>query len=201
LGKAMWKGDTFQPVLSRFSAVLSDGVRYSQERNQMSLDEMVKREVDPKTGRPTNLRALFDYWKERRNAAAFDPKGAFTPEAFRWIASVDVRASDPLSFVFRNHPGYLLGDWSGKTLRQYPNSIHARSLALEYLTCKMVQQASYYEITQTIGSLRRTYMRLLLPVSGGRPSVTRLFYAVRYVRIENGPTVEPLPADSRPPIR
>jgi hypothetical protein len=44
-------------------------------------------------------------------------------------------------------------------------------------------------------------MRLLLPVSGGRPSVTRLFYAVRYVRIENGPTVEPLPADSRPPIR
>lgn len=171
---------------SRFGALLGAGAPYSHERRQLSLGEMVKREVDAATGKPTAVRALFDYWQERRSAAAFDPKGAFTPEQFRWIAWVDVRRPDPMSYVFRKHPGFLFGDWSGKALRDYPNQIHARSLALEYLTCKVVQQPSYYEITQTVGEVRRTYTRLLLPASGRRPSASRLYYAVRYVSIETG---------------
>lgn len=193
---------------SRFGALLGAGAPYSHERRQLSLGEMVKREVDAATGKPTAVRALFDYWQERRGVAAdtahfdpahfdpahFDPKGAFTPDQFRWIAWVDVRRPDPMSYVFRNHPGFLFGDWSGKALRDYPNQIHARSLALEYLTCKIVQQPSYYEITQTVGEVRRTYTRLLLPASGRRPSASRLYYAVRYVSIETG-----LPGGSSPP--
>ena len=181
---------------SRFSALLGADAPYRHERRQLSLDEMVKREVDAATGKPTAVRALFDYWQERRGVAAadsaafdrvhFDPKGAFTPEQFRWIAWVDVRRADPMSYVFRNHPGFLFGDWSGKTLLEYPNQIHARSLALEYLACKVVQQPSYYEITQTVGEVRRTYTRLLLPAGGRRPAVSRLYYAVRYVSIETG---------------
>jgi hypothetical protein len=176
-------------VRNRFSAVLDGGVRYSHSREQFSLDEMVKREVDA-DGRPTAIRILFDYWQERRTAvalppaAAFDPKANFTPDQFRWVSWIDVRAADPMSFVFQSHPGFLFGDWSGKRLREYPNAIHARSLALEYLTCKMIRQPSYYEITQTVGPVRRTYMRLLLPVGDRRQTVSRLHYATRYVSIE-----------------
>lgn len=178
-------------VRNRLTARLQDGGAYSEERNQLTLDEMVKREVDPATGRPTALRQLFDYWQGKREgnatpAGAFDPKGVFTPDEFRWISWVDVRHSDPMDFVFRSHPGFLFGDWSGKALHEYPNEVHARSLALEYLTCKMIQQPSYYEISQTVGTVSRTYMRLLLPVQGMRKPLTRLYYATRYVSFDLG---------------
>ena len=181
-----------QLVRKSFRAVIDGGIDYRQERNQLSLDEMANREIDIDSGRPTTIRKLFDYWHERRTAApppaaTFDPKDSFTPDQFRWISWVDVRAADPMNFVFRNHPGFLFGDWSGKSLREYPNPVHAHSLALEYLTCKMIRQPSYYEITQSVGSVRRTYMRLLLPVSDRRQSVSRLYYATRYVSIETDP--------------
>ena len=38
---------------------------FYQERSTLSLDEMMKREVDPVTGAPTVVRDLFDYWQER----------------------------------------------------------------------------------------------------------------------------------------
>jgi hypothetical protein len=183
------------PQLARnvIRAVLDGGVDYRQERSQFSLEEMMEREVDPENGGPTAIRMLFDYWQERRTAApppaaAFDPKGSFTPEQFRWVSWVDVRAADPMNFVFRHHPGFLFGDWSGKSLREYPNPVHAHSLALEYLTCKMIRQPSYHEITQAVGPVRRTYRRLLLPVSDRRQSVSRLYYATRYVSVETGPS-------------
>ena len=162
----------------------------------------MKREVDPgqrrADGDPDAVRLLAG----RRGAApppaaAFDPKGSFTPEQFRWISWVDVRAADPMNFIFRHHPGYLFGDWSGKSLREYPNPIHAHSLALEYLTSKMIGQPSYYEISQAIGPVRRTYMRLLLPVSDRRQSVSRLYYATRYVSIETGPPDPDVPRPCR----
>jgi hypothetical protein len=174
------------PATPGFGAFLGAGAPYSHTRRQLSLDEMVKREAQAACGGRTSIRALFDYWQERRSPAAFDPKGAFTPEQFRWVAWVDVSRPDPMSYVFRHHPGYLFGDWSGKSLNDYPNQSHARSLALEYLACKVVQQPSYYEISQTVGPVRRTYMRLLLPASGRRPFVSRLYYAIRYVSIETG---------------
>jgi hypothetical protein len=181
-----------QEALPSFGALIGAGAPYSHTRRQLALDEMVKRETDAASGGPTSIRALFDYWKERRNAAAFDPKGAFTPEQFRWISWVDVRRPDPMGYVFRHHPGFLFGDWSGKSLSDYPNQIHARSLALEYLTCKVVQQPSYYEITQTVGPVTRTYMRLLLPAISRRPFVSRLYYGIRYVSIETaGPRRPP----------
>ena len=180
-----------------FGALLGAGAPYSHTRRQLPLDEMVKGEANPASGRPTSIRALFDYWKERRSADAFDPKGAFTPEQFRWISWVDVQRPDPMGYVFRHHPGFLFGDWSGKSLEDYPNQVHARSLALEYLTCKVVQQPSYYEIAQTVGPVTRTYRRLLLPASGRGPFVSRLYYAIRYVSIETGSPTEPAPADSR----
>ena len=187
---------------ARFSALLGTQAPYSHERRQLPLDELVKREADAANGQPTSIRALFDYWQEKRGStAAFDSKGAFTPEQFRWISWVDVGRPDPMSFVFRNHPGFLFGDWSGKALRDYPNQIHARSLALEYLTCKVVQQPSYYEITQTVGQVRRTYKRLLLPATGRRAFVSRLYYATRYVSIETEEGAEASPADIPARIR
>jgi hypothetical protein len=185
-------------IRNRLTAHLQDGGSYSQERNQLTLDEMVKREVNPASGRPTPLRQLFDYWNSKRvgNTApsgAFNPKGLFTPDEFRWVSWVDVRHSDPMDFVLRSHPGFLFGDWSGKALHEYPNDVHARSLALEYLTCKMIQQPSYYEISQTVGSVSRTYMRLLLPVQGLRKPLTRLYYATRYVRYDLGDDESALP--------
>jgi len=175
-------------VRNRVTAVLGNGVAYSQERNQLSIEAMVARETDPASGRPTALRSLFDYWQSRRvgemaPSGAFDPAGAFTPEEFQWVSWIDVRREDPMDFVFQDHPGYLLGNWTGKSVRQYPNEIHARSIALEYLTCKMVQQPSYYEITQKMGPVARTYVRLLLPVQDRHRQVSRLYYATRYIRI------------------
>jgi hypothetical protein len=176
-------------VRNRVAAVLDNGVSYVQERTQLPLDQMVARKVSSVTGKPTALRSLFDYWQSRRAgetvpACAFDPSDAFTPEEFQWVSWVDVRSDDPMDFVFQAHPGFLFGNWSGKAVREYPNEIHAKSLALEYLTCKMVRQPSYYELTQRVGEVCRTYLRLLLPVEDRNRTVSRLYYATRYERIE-----------------
>lgn len=184
-------------VRNRLTTRLQGGGSYTQDRQQLTLDEMVKREVDPETGEPTTLRRLFDHWQSKREGSAtpsgaFDPKGVFTPDEFRWISWVDVRHSDPMDFIFRSHPGFLFGDWSGKALHEYPNQVHAQSIAFEYLTCKMIQQPSYYEISQTVGTVSRTYVRLLLPVQGLRKPLTRLYYATRYVRFDLGTAVPPI---------
>ena len=176
-------------VGTRHHIALSDGLSFSQVRRQLTLNEMVEREVDAASGKPTTLRTLFDYWQSQRvggivPASAFDPKGLFTPEAFRWVACIDVRHADPMDFVFKSHPGFLSIDLTGRALRDYPHQTHARNVALEYLTCKMIQQPSYYEISQQIGTVRRTYTRLLLPVAGRRRPLTRLYYASRYTQLE-----------------
>lgn len=174
---------------NRLRSVLGDGLSYSQERNQLSFDAMAASEVDARTGAPTVLRALYDYWRARQCGDAspegdFDPRSAVAPEAARWISWVDVRAADPMNFVIQAHAGYLFGDWSGKALRDHPIESYARSLAFEYLACKMTQQPSYYEIAQTMGQVGRTYRRLLLPLRGRDGQVSRLYYATRYIRIE-----------------
>jgi len=176
-------------IRNQVKAVLDSGVSYTQQRSQLPLEEMVAREVSPGGGMPTALRSLFDYWQSRRvgeavPASAFDPADAFTPAEFQWVSWIDVRAADPMDFVFQAHPGYLFGDWSGKAVRDYPNEVHAKSLAFEYLTCKMVRQPSYHELTQRVGNVSRTYMRLLLPVQDRNRGVSRLYYATRYERIE-----------------
>lgn len=174
---------------NRVKTVLESGVSYTQERTQLPLDRMVALEVSPETGKPTALRSLFDYWQSRRvgeaaPACAFDPANAFTPEEFQWVSWIDVRPADPMDFVFQAHPGFLFGNWSGKAVRDYPNEVHAKSLALEYLTCKMIRQPSYHALTQRVGNVSRTYMRLLLPVQDQNRAVSRLCYATRYERIE-----------------
>jgi hypothetical protein len=89
-----------------------------------------------------------------------------------------------MDFVFRSHAAFVHGDMSDKPLREYPYEAHARSLALEYLTCKMIQKPSYYEISQKVGTTLRHYTRLLLPVCGPRAPMTRLYYATRYITVE-----------------
>lgn len=159
---------------------------FFQERIRLPLDELMSRETDPKTGAPTVVRNLFDYWQEQRTgpvpaAVSFDPQGVFASDDMRWVSWIDVRQSDPLNFILRNHPGTVFGDWSGKALREYHNPFHARSCALEYLTCKTVQQPMYHEIRQTVGDISRTYVRLLLPVADRNRQATRLYYATRYI--------------------
>ncbi|MEM9683681.1 MAG: hypothetical protein AAF942_10490 [Pseudomonadota bacterium] len=179
----------------RFGAVLAGGVAYSHERTRLSLDELARLEVDAASGASTVVLSLFEFWKRRQTGGtapppAFDPKDAFTPDELRWVSWVDVHHSDPMDYVFRAHPRFLLGDWTGKALRDYPNTRHANSLALEYLTCKMIRQPSYYRIRQTVGDVSRCYMRLLLPVQTRSGPVTRLYYATRYVSIDAERAVE-----------
>ena len=158
---------------------------FYQERSTLSLDEMMKREVDAESGNPTVLRDLFDFWQERRAgglplAADFDPHAAFSADQARWVSWINAHNHDALNFLLCNHPGYVFGDWSGKRLGEYHNPYHARSCGLEYMTCRMVQKPFYHEIRQTIGEVSRSYVRLLLPVADRNRKVTRLFYAVRH---------------------
>lgn len=159
---------------------------FFQERIRLPLDEVVKREREPETEAPTVVGKLFDYWQERRVGAppaigSFEPQQVFGPEDMRSVSWINVDNSDPMNFILCNHPGRVFGDWSGKSLGEYHNPFHARSCALEYLTCKTVQRPLYHEIKQTIGNVSRTYARLLLPVTDHRRQVTRLYYATRYI--------------------
>ena len=159
---------------------------FTQERIQWPLDKLMEREVDARTGAPSTVRRLYDYWCEKRvrslpSAASFDPKGAMTPDEFRFVAWADVRANDPLDFLLHHHPGLLFGDYSGKRLRDYHNTNHGRNCALEYLTCKVVKQPVYYEIKQTIGEASRHYTRLLLPVLDADRGIGRLYYGVNLI--------------------
>ncbi len=159
---------------------------FSQERTRLALDEIAKRETEPETGARTIVQNLFDYWQESCVGAppamvSFEPQRVFTPDEMRWISWINVDNLDPLNFILCNHPGRVFGDWSGKALGEYHNPFHARSCALEYLTCKTVQRPLYHEIKQTIGNVSRNYARLLLPVTGRNRQVTRLYYATRYI--------------------
>lgn len=159
---------------------------FFQERIRMPLDELASREADPETGAPTVVQNLFDYWQERRTGTvptldSFEPQGVFSPDDLKWVSWIDVDSSDPLNFVLQDHPGTVFGDWSGKALREYHIPHHARSCALEYLTCKTVQRPLYHEIRQTVGDVSRNYVRLLLPVVDRSRQITRLYYATRYI--------------------
>ncbi len=159
---------------------------FFQERIRMPLDEIAVRETDPDTGAPTVVRNLFAYWQERRvntvpTTSSFEPQSIFSPDEMRWVSWIDVNCFDPMNFVLRNHPGSVFGDWSGKVLGEYHNLFHARSCALEYLTCKTVLRPMYHEIRQSIGDVSRDYVRLLLPVVDRNRQATRLYYATRYI--------------------
>ena len=166
--------------------LLEEADGFSQERTQWPLQKIMEREIDPVTRKPSTVKLLHDYWREKRihslaPAASFDPKGAMTPDEFRFVTWVDVTPNDPLDFLLRHHPGVLFGDYSGKRLRDYHNANHGRNCALEYLTCKVIKQPVYYEIKQTIGDSWRHYTRLLLPVADRDHNVRRLYYAVNLI--------------------
>jgi len=174
---------------SQFTTFVERHPGFYQKRISLPLNEMMAREIDRATGRPTVIRELFDYWQEQRDdtlptMASFDPEGVFTPDRFRWVAWIDVANSDPLNAILFKHPANIFGDWSGKALCEYHSLNHAQSCALEYLTCKIVRRPFYHEIRQTIGNVSRTYSRLLLPVIDRKGQVRRLYYAARHIASE-----------------
>ena len=79
------------------------------------------------------------------------------------------------------HPGAYFGNYSHTALLHHPFRLHAARCAFEYELCKRVRQPIYHEITQTVGSTYRSYVRLLLPTVDSLGKVQKLYYATRYL--------------------
>lgn len=154
-----------------------------QERLMLSFDKLFSREKN------NPLWELFHFWQ---NAASkhdgvprvdeFDYKAKLPESVKRYISWSDVTPVDPFNFVshdhvnltnFRNHSNRRLGD--------YPAPMHARACAIEYLHCIRTRQPTYYEIDQTIGTINRHMVRMMVPVADQSGTVSKLIYAVRII--------------------
>ena len=110
------------------------------------------------------------------------------------IGWIDTTAETPGDFVILHHPASPVAGWGtelgGKTLADYPNAMHAKSLALEFRRCKKWKVPLYHEIDQVIDGIAHHYTRLMVPLVDEAGTVTRIVYAVRWLeaqrRLPNG---------------
>jgi len=152
-----------------------------QERLMLSFEKMFARE------KGTALWELFNFWlgKKVGNAELPQERDFIDPnhlpkECRSATAWIEAEVEDPFNFVVRNHPS--MSAWenqSDRRLAELESAMNARSIATEYMFCKKMRQPMYYEIEQNVGSNRRHYVRLLLPVLNDTHNVTKLVYAVR----------------------
>jgi hypothetical protein len=160
----------------------------SQERRIFHIDQMLDREIHYKAEHNIKLSLLYKYWHESRRiggglplAEHFDTSDMLTPDEVRWVSWIDVAPENPFNFVLHNHPGQLLGDYSGTALRDYPFRSHGIYCAYEYDECKRTQQPAYHEFSQQIGGYQRQYARVLLPTVDMSGKVTKLYYGTQYM--------------------
>lgn len=159
----------------------------AQERRMLQIEQMLDREINQQTGKSTTVKSLFHYWRDRHlhgalpSSDGFEPKSLLDPENARWVSWVDVTHDNPFNFVLHDHPGAYFGDFSDQALSSHPCKPHAARCAFEYEFCKKTRTPTYHEITQTVGSRHRCYVRLLLPTVDKSGQVRKLFYATRYL--------------------
>ncbi len=129
----------------------------------------------------TDLAALFWYWQERSLLEDAVP----SIENFRIpgldLPWVELSTENPMHYVMRNHPAGITGDWSDTRLAEHPVSIHAQSCAFEYLDCKERKYPTFVHINQKVIGVERNYVRLAAPVSDEGGTITRIYYAFRFV--------------------
>lgn len=130
----------------------------------------------------TEIEILFRYWRERAfleddvpALANFYPPSERTP----WV---DVSAANPLAYTMRNHPAGICGDWNRTPFAEHPIPMHARACAREYYGCKSLRAPAYIYTQQKMLGVDREYAKLLLPVSDDTGTVTRIYYAWRFIR-------------------
>ena len=158
-----------------------------QERRMLHIEQMLDREINSHTGGDTALKVLFKYWHAMchngrlPSAHEFNPRAMLGSKDARWISWIDVAQENPFNFVLYDHPGAYFGNYSHTALLHHPFRLHAARCAFEYELCKRVRQPIYHEITQTVGSTYRSYVRLLLPTVDSLGKVQKLYYATRYL--------------------
>lgn len=138
----------------------------------------------------SHLDVLHYYWSTLQldkdnlpKISDFHPEEILPASARNNVAWIDSSASDPNNFIMRAHPerpnpGFG-AELSGRTLRDFPNKMHANSLVLEYLRCKRWKIPLYHEIDQVINGVARHYTRLALPLVSDSGEVTRIYYGIR----------------------
>lgn len=153
-----------------------------QERLMLCIDKMLPREQNNAIGQ------LFEYWRYKSlpdglpRVNDFDYKSALPEDVLRKICWADVSAEDPFNFVTRDHAKLTaFQDASNHRLRDLPSRMHYRACASEYMLSIKMRKPIFHDIDQTVGSISRNYMRLMLPVADETGRVVRLVYAVRIV--------------------
>ncbi len=153
-----------------------------QERLMLSIDKMLPREQNNAIGQ------LFEYWRFKSLpnglpcVTDFDYKSALSPETLRNISWADVTAEDPFNFITREHVKLTaFQDASNRRLRDLPSRMHYRACASEYLLSIKMRQPIFHDIDQSVGSISRNYLRLMLPIADESGRVIKLVYAVRIV--------------------
>jgi len=166
-------------VLKRL--VESEG-KDQQERLMLSIDKMLPREQNDAIGQ------LFEYWRHKSLPNGlpcvndFDYKSSLSADTLRKVSWADVTAEDPFNFVTHEHVKLTaFRDASNCRLRDLPSRMHYRACASEYLLSIRMRQPIFHDIDQTVGSISRNYLRLMLPVADENGRVVRLVYAVRIV--------------------
>jgi len=135
----------------------------------------------------------FDYWKSLPtvtslpNANHFDHRRLSDYSALPGCAAsmVDVRASDPLNFIFFGHPGHFHSNdspyprYEGQPIGLHPLKQNRHSLAEEYILCLSQRTPLYHEIHQSYNGFERVYRRVLLPTVDDNDNVVTIYTAIR----------------------
>ncbi|MEM7444269.1 MAG: DNA repair protein RadC [Pseudomonadota bacterium] len=98
---------------------------------------------------------------------------------------IDVHSGDPdrYAFVQFDPETRLAGeDLSGKLVRNYPDSVMAEAVLVDYSTAALLRRCSFMEISLGTGGVSRRFARLILPLGG--PDSRRCTHLMTVVRLQ-----------------
>ena len=156
-------------------------------------------EVDEKTwwtedviraNRQAGFFHLFGVWGELRATTGHPPSTGdlLTHGLDRECSSgtvniIDVRDDDPASFRLtrssKSSAAFYRADLTDRTISSLPFRIHAESMQLDFNMIKREGLPALNLVDQTYRETRRSYLRLLLPVSDAPDRITSLVSIVR----------------------
>lgn len=157
-------------------------VRARADLNSLALEEGARRHG----GRATHLLELLRYWEDLRRGrwARQDAFMRALPAALRdRVSYIDVTCEDPQDFLLEAHqPNPIKGlgeELSGRRLKDYPITAHAKYCAVEYIECRDSRAAHYSLIDQELRGIRRRYLRLMVPLCDLDGAMTKIAYVYR----------------------
>ena len=157
-------------------------------RIRYSLDEAFRRERAASGHGVSAPRQLLDAWRADTVSAEFLTRMSLADATKPWLARVDVTQNSPWQYRYTQHMSSPYGHFRGESLAEvtagHPFPAHVTSAMLEYHTCKLTNQPTYFEIEQVVDGIYRAYTRLMVPLRERHGSPAEIAYAIRY-------TVEP----------